>query len=142
MNGCAVPGSSIEDLPGTDAGVLTITGGYVDLDSEPGCAVSLTQSPVFGMPARADAGCPYVFGPLGSANPLDYAGLNVSGVATAALTEELDRRARVAALDEYLAQLEEELGPVPPDEAAAAKAWADDLEARTTTSSTRDRRAG
>lgn len=55
-------------------------------------------------------------------------GLNVSGLATAALTEELDRRARVAALDAYLAQLEDELGPVPPAEAAAARAWADDVE--------------
>lgn len=68
-------------------------------------------------------------------------GLNVSGLATAALSEELDRRTRVAALDEYLAQLEDELGPVPPAEAAAAKAWADELENQLPGSST-SRRAG
>jgi hypothetical protein len=39
--------------------------------------------------------------------------------------EELDRRAKVEALDTYLASLEAELGPVSPEEAAAATAWAD-----------------
>jgi len=50
--------------------------------------------------------------------------LNVSRVAAAALSEELDRRARVAALDVYLRELETELGPVPPREQVAAEKWA------------------
>jgi hypothetical protein len=53
------------------------------------------------------------------------AGLNVSRVATAALTEELDRRDKIEALDRYLADLEAELGPIGSEEAAAAMAWAD-----------------
>lgn len=53
------------------------------------------------------------------------AGLNVSRVAAAALVEELDRQAKIAALDVYLAELDDELGPVPADEAKAAKEWAD-----------------
>lgn len=55
------------------------------------------------------------------------AGLNVSRVATAALLEELDRRAKIEALDAYLAQLEADLGPIPDDEAAAAAEWADQV---------------
>jgi post-segregation antitoxin (ccd killing protein) len=55
------------------------------------------------------------------------AGLNVSRVATAALVEELDRRAKIEAPDAYLAQLEEELGPSGPDEALAATTWADEV---------------
>jgi post-segregation antitoxin (ccd killing protein) len=53
------------------------------------------------------------------------AGLNVSRVATTALVEELDRRAKIDALDTYLARLEAELGAIGPEEAAAATAWAD-----------------
>ncbi len=53
------------------------------------------------------------------------AGLNVSRVATNALLDELDRRAKAEALDAYLAQLEATLGPIGPDEARAATAWAD-----------------
>ncbi len=53
------------------------------------------------------------------------AGLNVSRVATTALIEELDRRAKIDALDTYLAKLEAELGPIGPEEAAAATTWAD-----------------
>ena len=52
------------------------------------------------------------------------AGLNVSQVAAVALRDELERRAKVAALDRYLAALEAEFGPVPADERAAAEAWA------------------
>ena len=55
------------------------------------------------------------------------AGLNVSRLATAALVDELDRRNKIDALDAYLAELERELGPIPPDEHAAAEAWADEL---------------
>ncbi|MGD9705116.1 MAG: type II toxin-antitoxin system CcdA family antitoxin [Acidimicrobiia bacterium] len=54
-------------------------------------------------------------------------GLNVSRVATAALVEELDRRRKIAALDDYLARLEADLGPIPADEAAEAAQWADEL---------------
>lgn len=53
------------------------------------------------------------------------AGLNVSRVATAALCEALDRRAKAAALDDYLQQLELEVGPISDDERAAAAHWAD-----------------
>jgi post-segregation antitoxin (ccd killing protein) len=53
------------------------------------------------------------------------AGLNVSRLAAAALAEELDRRAKVAELDAYLAEMDAELGPVPAEELAAAAQWAD-----------------
>ena len=53
------------------------------------------------------------------------AGLNVSRVAAAALGEELDRQAKIAALNTYLEELDEELGPVPEDESRAAREWAD-----------------
>ncbi len=55
------------------------------------------------------------------------AGLNVSRVATAALVEELDRRAKIEALDHYLEKLEAELGPIGPEEAAEATTWADQI---------------
>ena len=51
------------------------------------------------------------------------AGLNVSRVATMALVEELDRRAKIRALDEYLSQLDDELGPITAEEKAKAAAW-------------------
>lgn len=41
------------------------------------------------------------------------AGLNVSRLAAAALAEELERRAKVAELDAYLADLDTEFGPIP-----------------------------
>ncbi|WP_210414916.1 type II toxin-antitoxin system CcdA family antitoxin [Microlunatus elymi] len=53
------------------------------------------------------------------------AGLNVSQLATAALAEELDRRAKIAELDRYLRDLDAELGPIPADDEDAARAWAD-----------------
>lgn len=53
------------------------------------------------------------------------AGLNVSRIATAALVEELDRQAKTKALDAYLLQLDDELGPIGVDEQTAAAAWAD-----------------
>jgi post-segregation antitoxin (ccd killing protein) len=49
------------------------------------------------------------------------AGLNVSQLAAAALAEEIDRRAKVAELDAYLAALETEFGPVPEAELAEAR---------------------
>jgi Post-segregation antitoxin CcdA len=61
---------------------------------------------------------------LGRARRAD---LNVSRIASAALAEELDRLAKIAELDEYLAGLNEELGPPSEQEVAAARAWIDDL---------------
>jgi hypothetical protein len=52
-------------------------------------------------------------------------GLNVSRVATAAFVKELDRRAKIGALIAYLAKLDAQLGPIGPDEAAAASRWAE-----------------
>jgi len=68
------------------------------------------------------------------------AGLNVSRLAAAALAEELDRRTKLAELDSYLAALEIELGPVPADEAAEARAWADRLAALPAAPARRTRR--
>ncbi|WP_246063383.1 type II toxin-antitoxin system CcdA family antitoxin [Blastococcus colisei] len=51
------------------------------------------------------------------------AGLNVSRLASAALAEELDRQAKVAALDAYLLELDAELGPISAAEAEAAQTW-------------------
>lgn len=53
------------------------------------------------------------------------AGLNVSRMAASALSEELDRRAKIAALDSYLQELDAELGPICRDEQQAAQRWAD-----------------
>ena len=58
-------------------------------------------------------------------NQARAAGLNVSRLAAAALAEELDRRAKVHELDAYLAELDNELGPVPQHELRAARDWAD-----------------
>lgn len=55
------------------------------------------------------------------------AGLNVSRLASAALAEELDRRAKIAALDAYLAEMDAEFGPVPDADRERAAAWADGL---------------
>ncbi len=54
-------------------------------------------------------------------------GLNVSRVASDGLARELERRAKVAALDGYLRELDLELGPVSSDELEAAREWADRL---------------
>ena len=53
------------------------------------------------------------------------AGLNVSRLAALAVTEALDRRAKIVELDGYLAELDAELGPISAEEAAAAALWAD-----------------
>jgi post-segregation antitoxin (ccd killing protein) len=55
------------------------------------------------------------------------AGLNVSRLAAAAVAEELDRRAKIAELDAYLAELDAQLGPLGDQELAAAREWADHL---------------
>lgn len=52
-------------------------------------------------------------------------GLNISRLAAAALAEELDRRAKLSELDAYLADLDNQLGPVPQHELRAAREWAD-----------------
>ena len=57
------------------------------------------------------------------------AGLNVSRLAAAAVAEELDRRAKIAELDAYLAELDAQLGPLGDQELAAAREWADQLTA-------------
>lgn len=60
-------------------------------------------------------------------NQAKAAGLNVSRLAAAALAEELDRRAKINELDAYLADLDNELGPVPQHELKAAREWADGI---------------
>lgn len=55
------------------------------------------------------------------------ADLNVSRLASLALANELDRRAKIADLDAYLAELNAEHGPVPEAEQSEAAAWADSL---------------
>jgi Post-segregation antitoxin CcdA len=51
--------------------------------------------------------------------------LNISRVATAALVDELNRLAKMAELDGYLAELETERGPITEQEAAEGRAWLD-----------------
>ncbi|MGX6448387.1 type II toxin-antitoxin system CcdA family antitoxin [Patulibacter sp. S7RM1-6] len=53
------------------------------------------------------------------------ADVNVSRLASQALADELDRRSRAAALDNYLRDLDAALGPVPDEERLAARTWAD-----------------
>ena len=55
------------------------------------------------------------------------ADLNVSRIASTALAEQLDRLAKIAELDGYLATLYEELGPPNEKETAAARRWVDEL---------------
>lgn len=51
------------------------------------------------------------------------AGLNVSRLSSAALAEELDRRAKIAELDSYLAELQAEHGRTSDEERAEAAEW-------------------
>ncbi len=53
------------------------------------------------------------------------AGLNISQLAQRAVGDELDRLAKIAALDAYLAELEAELGPIGETERIEASNWAD-----------------
>lgn len=55
------------------------------------------------------------------------AGLNISQLAQRAVSTELSRRAKIAELDTYLAELETELGPTNEAQRAEAAAWADKL---------------
>ena len=52
------------------------------------------------------------------------AGLNISQLAARALSDELNRRSKLAAFDAYLADLREEQGPPSAEEEAAAEEWA------------------
>lgn len=53
------------------------------------------------------------------------AGLNISQLAQRAVGAELERLAKIAALDARLAELEAELGPVGDAEQVEARHWAD-----------------
>jgi post-segregation antitoxin (ccd killing protein) len=53
------------------------------------------------------------------------AGLNISQLAQRAVADELNRLAKIAELDAYLAELEASLGPTSDAERADAQAWAD-----------------
>ena len=53
------------------------------------------------------------------------AGLNVSQLTQLAVAVELQRRAKIAELDAYLTELQDELGPTSDDERSEARAWAD-----------------
>lgn len=58
------------------------------------------------------------------------AGLNVSRLSTLAVSAELDRRAKIAALEDVLRELEVALGPVPAGEAEEAREWADRVQSQ------------
>lgn len=51
--------------------------------------------------------------------------LNISKLARDAIVHELERLAKIAALDRYLAELEAEFGPPTAEETARAREWAD-----------------
>ena len=53
------------------------------------------------------------------------AGVRLSDLVTVALEDELRRREKLQAMDEFLASLADDLGPVPAEEAAAARHWAE-----------------
>ncbi|HET9140949.1 type II toxin-antitoxin system CcdA family antitoxin [Actinophytocola sp.] len=51
------------------------------------------------------------------------AGLNISKLTRDAILHELEVRAKIAAFDAYMAELETELGPVSEQDQARADAW-------------------
>jgi len=51
------------------------------------------------------------------------AGLNISRLTRKAIVAELERLAKIAAVEEYIAELEAEQGPPTEQEMADAKAW-------------------
>jgi post-segregation antitoxin (ccd killing protein) len=53
------------------------------------------------------------------------AGLNISQLAARAISDELNRRSKMAAFAAYLDELDAELGPISAEEAAEAAEWAD-----------------
>lgn len=50
-------------------------------------------------------------------------GLNISQLARWAIADELERRAKIAAVDAYLAEQDAEFGPLGQGELAAARQW-------------------
>jgi post-segregation antitoxin (ccd killing protein) len=52
-------------------------------------------------------------------------GWNISQMTMQALRDELERQRKIEELDRYLAQLDDELGPVPQEELDEAEAWLD-----------------
>lgn len=52
-------------------------------------------------------------------------GINISKLTQQALTDELEKLDKIAAVDRYLAELEAEEGPPDPKKMAEAEAWAD-----------------
>jgi post-segregation antitoxin (ccd killing protein) len=52
-------------------------------------------------------------------------GWNISRMTMQALRDELERQRKIEELDRYLAQLDDELGPIPQEELDEAEAWAD-----------------
>ena len=66
------------------------------------------------------------------------AGLNISKLTRDAIIQELERAAKIAAFDNYIAELEAELGPPSEEQVAEAKAWADEVFGRAKS----DRRSG
>lgn len=51
--------------------------------------------------------------------------MNISQLAARAISDELNRRSKLAEFDAYLAELEAEFGPPDPAEMAEVEAWAD-----------------
>lgn len=54
-------------------------------------------------------------------------GLNVSGLATAALRNELERLDKVAGFERMMAEIDAEMGPRDPQEIEDARRWAEDV---------------
>jgi hypothetical protein len=53
------------------------------------------------------------------------AGLNISQLAARAISDELNRRSKLAEFDAYLVEMQAEFGPVDPQKMAEAEEWAD-----------------
>lgn len=51
------------------------------------------------------------------------AGLNISKLTRDAIIQELERLAKIAELEKYLAEMEAELGPIDEEDQARADAW-------------------
>jgi ribosome assembly protein YihI (activator of Der GTPase) len=58
------------------------------------------------------------------------AGLNVSQLAQQAVAQELANLDKIAGIDQYLAELEAQYGPISEEEQARAAAWADRIYGR------------
>jgi hypothetical protein len=53
------------------------------------------------------------------------AGLNISQLTARAISDELNRRSKLAEFDAYLAEMDAEFGPLDPSELAEGEEWAD-----------------